>query len=153
MTLSSVNLTVPLQDIMTHTVSSYNKQLYKIFSAKEYSGKVTVLPIAKDLNKLAKEARFSRAVNNGLTCIDNVTSADHAKPNINNCNYNINQETYFAWNNSHLTTIVNQVMAYKTNLYMDNENKIVKADINDSQDQKKLSKLVEEYILVSNIEK
>jgi len=142
-----------LQDIMTHTVSSYNKQLYKIFSAKEYSGKVTVLPIAKDLNKLAKEARFSRAVNNGLTCIDNVTSADHAKPNINNCNYNINQETYFAWNNSHLTTIVNQVMAYKTNLYMDNENKIVKADINDSQDQKKLSKLVEEYISVSNIEK
>ena len=133
-----------MQKIIQYTVSSYNKQLVKIFSSKEYENKVTLLPVATSLNNLAKEKRFSDSVSNGLTCVDNIPSADSANPNINNCNYDDTTRTYFAWNNSHLSTVVNQFMAYKVSDDMSKQN-LLTLDSDDSHDQKNITNLLRLY--------
>jgi phospholipase/lecithinase/hemolysin len=133
-----------IQGIIKHTVNSYNKQLSKIFSTNEYNNVVTLLPIASQLNELAKEGRFSYSVDNGLTCIDNMSGADSTNPNINNCNYDNDTKTYFAWNNSHLSTIVNQFMAYEVISNINNQNQL-KLDTDDSQDQKDIAYLISQY--------
>lgn len=101
-----------LKKIISAVVSTYNKQLTNIFNSSSYRSIVKVLPVGKSIDEIAKTPRFSSSVKNGLSCVSHVATATNPKPNINNCNYN-NSQTYFAWNNSHLTTTVNQYAAYQ----------------------------------------
>ena len=100
-----------------------------------------LLPIASSLNNLAKEERFSYSVNNGLSCVDNIPGADSFDPNINNCNYDNNTKTYFAWNNSHLSTVVSQFMAYEVSSNMNNQN-LLNLDTDDSLDRTNITDLL-----------
>ncbi len=97
-----------IKKLMHNDVERYNKQLSAIFSQPKYKHVVKFLPVGKSINKLAQEAQFHNSVINGLTCVSN--TKELLKPT--DCNYS-NKQTYFAWNESHLTTVVHQYFAYR----------------------------------------
>ncbi|OAJ33961.1 hypothetical protein [Piscirickettsia salmonis] len=109
---SSSVLRWSLKKIISSVVSTYNKQLISLFNTATYQPIVNVLPVGQTIDKVVQTPQFSHSVQNGLSCVNQVATATNPQPNINNCNYN-NSQTYFAWNNSHLTTIANQYVAYQ----------------------------------------
>ena len=129
-----------LKKLITASVTSYNRQLADIFSAKSYESIVKVLPLGDALNRLASQPRFVQSVKNGLSCVSEINTSTKPKPEINNCNYNTD-ETYFAWNDSHLSTKVNQYAAYQIYNDIVNDHNTPKPKSNPAED-KKLQKFV-----------
>jgi len=100
-----------IKSIVTSLVNHYNNSLISIFNQTKYQGKVTVIPLGLHLNDLANSSKFNHSTEKGLKC-DQAAGATISNPSINNCQYD-GEQIYFAWNNSHLSTEVNQYTAYE----------------------------------------
>ncbi|QGP52828.1 Autotransporter protein or domain, integral membrane beta-barrel involved in protein secretion [Piscirickettsia salmonis] len=137
----------PLKKLISSIVSTYNKQLISLFNTATYQSIINVLPVGQTIDKVAQTPQFSHSVQNGLSCVNQVATATNPQPNINNCNYN-NSQTYFAWNNSHLTTIVNQYVAYQ--VYYNMINSIhLKTIQSDAKEQEAIKKSITSVLSLS----